>query len=99
LNRPITVDDAVVLTVRVVVWLGVIEAEASKQVPPVIVEGTEQLKLTVPVKPLRGVMLIVVVPEAPGDEIENEVGLATTLKSAAPLVMVTMVDEGVVEAE
>ena len=80
LNRPITVDGAVVFTVSVVVPLGaVIEVLASEQLPPVIVDGTAQLKLTVPVKPLMALRLIVVLPDAPGDEMANEVGLATTL--------------------
>jgi hypothetical protein len=79
LNRPITVDGAVVFTVSVVVPVGIIEGEASEQLPPVIVDGTVQLKLTVPVKPLMALRLIVVVPDAPGAEMANEDGLATTL--------------------
>jgi hypothetical protein len=102
LNRPITADGAVVFTVRVVLFKGAVlvrvnEVEASEQLP-IIAAGTAQLKLTVPVKPLRAVRPIVVVPDAPGAEILNEAGLGTTLNSAVPLVMVIVVAEVVVEA-
>jgi len=91
LNWPIRVDGAVVFTVSVVVALGVANVEeASEQVPPVIVAGTEQVKLTELLKPLMGVSLIVVVPDAPGDEMLNELGFAPTLKLAEPAVMVTV---------
>jgi len=99
LNRPITVEGAVVFTVSVVVVVGVNVELASAQLPSVIDAGTEQLKLTLLLKPLMGVMLIVVVPDAPGDATLNEVGLATTLKLGAPLVMVTVWAVEVVEAE
>jgi hypothetical protein len=95
LNRPITVDGAVVFTVSVVVLPGVNEVEASEQLPPVIVDGTAQLKLTVPVKPLMGLRPIVVLPDAPGEAMENEFGLGTTLKSGVPLVMVIVRGEDV----
>jgi len=90
LNRPITADGAVVFTVSVVVVVGVIEEEASEQELSVIDAGTVQVKLILPVNPLRAVALIVVVPDAPGAEMLNEVGFATTLKLGAPLVMVTV---------
>jgi hypothetical protein len=86
-----------VFTVSVVVVVGVIVEEASPQLPS-IDAGTEQVKLTLPVKLLMGVMLMVVVPDAPGEETLNEVGLATTLKLGAPAVMVTVWGEDV-EAE
>jgi hypothetical protein len=95
LNRPITVEGAVVFTVRMVVAVGLNAEVASEQLPPVIDAGTEQLKLTLLLKPLMGVMLIVVVPDAPGDAMLNEVGLATTLKLGAPVVMVTVWGEDV----
>jgi hypothetical protein len=81
-----------------VVAVGLNAEVASEQLPPVIDAGTEQVKLTLLLKPLIGVMLIVVVPEAPGDAMLNEVGLATTLKLGAPVVMVTVWAEDV-EAE
>lgn len=99
LNRPITVDGAVVFTVSVVVLPGINEVEASRQLPPVIADGTEQLKLTVPVKPLMAVGSIVVLPDAPGAEMANEAGFATKLKSGVPPEMVIVVAEEVVEAE
>jgi hypothetical protein len=91
LNSPITVDGAVVFTVSVVEVVGVIEEEASEQVASVIAVGTAQLKVTVPVKPLMGLMPIEVVPDAPGDAMAIVFGLGTTLKSGVPLltVMVT----------
>jgi hypothetical protein len=78
LNRPITVDGAVVFTVSVVVVVGVIEGAANAQVPS-IAAGTEQVKVTVPVKPLMGLRPIVVLPDAPGAEMTNVFGLGTTL--------------------
>jgi hypothetical protein len=99
LNRPITVEGAVVATVSVVVLAGVIEEEASEQLPPVIAVGTWQLKVTVPVKPLMAVRPIVVIPDAPGDEMANEVGTASTLKSGMPLEKVIEVAEEVDEPE
>jgi hypothetical protein len=98
LNRPITAEGAVVFTVSVVVVVGVNVEEASEQLLSVIDAGTEQVKLTLPVKPLMAVMLMVVVPDAPGEEMLKEVGLATTLKLGAPAVMVTVRGEEV-EAE
>jgi hypothetical protein len=87
-----------VFTVRVVVLPGVIEVLANEQLPT-IAAGTEQVKLTEPVKPLTGLTPIVVVPDAPGAEMANEVGLGTTLKSGVPLVTLIVVAEGVDEAE
>jgi hypothetical protein len=98
LNRPITVDGAVVFTVSVVVVVGVIEALSSEQVLPVILDGTWQVKLTEPVKPLTGLRPIEVLPDAPGVEMANEFGLGTTLKSGLPLVRVIVVAEEVGEA-
>jgi len=100
LNRPITVDGAVVFTVSVVVVVGVIEGAASEQVPPGmgLVDKNAQLKLTVPVKPLRGLMPIEVLPDAPGDAMAIEFGLGTTPKSGVPLLTVTVRGEDV-EAE
>ena len=103
LNRPITVDGAAVFTVSVVlldvvVLVRVIEVEASAQLAPVIVVGTAQLKVTVPVKPLMGLMPIEVVPVAPGDAMAIEFGLGTTLKSGVPLLTVIVRGEDV-EAE
>jgi len=63
LNRPSAVDGAAVFTVSVVVeLLGVIEEEANMQVAPVIVEGTEQVKPTVPLKLLMGLRPTTVLP-------------------------------------
>ena len=84
LNRPITVDGAVVFTVRVVLLVGVIEEEASEQLPPVIVDGTEQVKVTVLLKPLMGLSPIAVLADEPGDAMANVFGVATTLKSGMP---------------
>ena len=89
----ITVDGAVVLTVSVVEVVGVMELEASEQVDSDIAVGTAQVKVTVPVKPLRGLMPIEVVPDAPGDAMAIEDGLGTTLKSGVPLVTVTVTGE------
>lgn len=101
LNRPITVDGAVftvsVVLLDVVVLVRVIELEAGKQVAPVIPVGTAQVKVTVPVKPLRAVRPIEVLPDAPGDAMAIEFGLATTLKSGWPFVTVIGVAEEVVE--
>lgn len=106
LNGPITVDGATVFTVSVVVVVGVIVGgEGSEQVPPVMGVAVEitQLKLTVPVKPLDGVIEIVEVPESPGFRmVTGDVGVpgvATTLKSGVPVEMVIVVAEEVVEAE
>jgi len=99
LNRSSTVEGAVVVTVRMVVAVGLNVEVAKAQPPPVIDAGTEQAKLTLLLKPLMGVMLIVVVPDAPGDAMLNELGFAFTLKLGAPLVMVTVWAVGVVEAE
>jgi hypothetical protein len=85
LNRPITVDGAVVFTVSVVEVAGVMELESSEQVAPVIAVGTAQVKLTVPVKPLMGLRPIAVLPVAPGDGMAIEFGFGTTLKSGVPL--------------
>jgi hypothetical protein len=80
LNRPITVDGAVVFTVSVVVLPGVIEVEPSEQLPPVIVVGTWQLRLTGPLKPLLTASPIVVLPDWPEYAMVNEDGVATKLK-------------------
>jgi hypothetical protein len=95
LNRPITVDGAVVLTVSVVEVVGVIEVEASLQLPPVmgVVDENAQLKVTASLKPLRGLMPIEVVPVPPGAEMRIELGLGSTLKSGAPAVTVTVTGE------
>jgi hypothetical protein len=98
LNRPITVDGAVVFTVSAVVVVGVIEGAANVQLPS-IAGGTEQAKVTAPVKLLTGCRPIAVLPDAPGDEMTNEFGLGTTLKSGVPLETVIVVAEAVVEAE
>jgi len=89
-----------VFTVSVVVVVGVIEGAASEQVPPGmgLVDKNAQLKLTVPVKPLRGLMPIEVLPDAPGDAMAIEFGLGTTPKSGVPLLTVTVRGEDV-EAE
>ena len=97
LYRPIIAEGAVVFTVSVVVLPGVMEEEASEQLPS-IAAGTEQLKLTELLKPLTALIPIVVVPDAPGDEILNEAGLGTMLKSAAPFATVMATGEVVVEA-
>jgi hypothetical protein len=88
LNRPITVDGAAVFTVSVVEVVGVIELESSAQVASVIAVGTAQVKVTVPVKLLRGLMPIEVLPDEPGDAMAIEFGLDTTLKSGVPLLTV-----------
>ena len=90
LNRLIIVERAVVSTVSVVVVVVVNVELASKQVLAVIAAGTAQVKLTLLLNPLMGLMLIVVFPDAPGAEMLNELGLATTLKLGEPLVMVTV---------
>src|SRR5208337_266602 len=83
LNGPITDDGAVVFTVSVVVLVGVIEEEASEQLPTIAV-GTEQVKLTVLLKPLMGLSPIAVLADAPGEAMANGFGVATTLKSGMP---------------
>jgi hypothetical protein len=93
LNKPITVDGAVVLTVSVVEVVGVMELESSEQVASDIAVGTAQVKVTVPVKPLRGLRPIAVLPVAPGDAMAIEFGFGTTLKSGVPLVTVTVTGE------
>jgi hypothetical protein len=98
LSRPGAVDGATVTTVSVVVeLLGVIEEEASTQLAPVIVEGTEQVKPTVPLKLLMGVRPTWVLPDWPGDVTMIEFGVATKPKSGAPIETVTVVTEEVDE--
>jgi len=87
LNGPITVDGAVEFTVSVVVLPGVAEVGDSEQLPPVIVDETWQLKLTVPLKLLIALREIVEVAESPGASMVIEDGVAVKLKSPA-LVMV-----------
>jgi len=99
LNRPITVDGAVVFTVSVVEVVGVIELEANEQLPPGmgLVDENAQLKLTVSLKPLEGLRPIEVLPDAPGDAMAIEFGVGTTLKLGVPLETVIVVAEEVVE--
>ena len=100
LNRPSAVDGAAVTTVSVVVELdGVIEGETSMQLAPVIVDGTAQLKLTVPLKLLMGVRPTWVLPSWPGDVIMKEFGVATKPKLGAPIDTVTVVTDEVDEAK
>ena len=96
LNRPITVDPAVVDTVSVVVLPGVIEGEASWQLPPGmgLVAENWQLKLTEPVKPATGVRLIVVYPDAPGAVMTIPVlGVSPKLKSGVAVTVTVATGE------
>jgi hypothetical protein len=85
LNGPSTVDGAAVFTVSVVELPGVVWVGTSEQLAAVIVDGTAQVKVTVPVKVPMALSPIVVLPKLPGAEMANEDGFATKLKSGVPL--------------
>ena len=85
LNGPSTVDGAAVFTVSVVELPGVVWVGTSEQLAAVIVDGTAQVKVTVPVKVPMALSPIVVLPKLPGAEMANEGGFATKLKSGVPL--------------
>jgi hypothetical protein len=63
LKRPVAVCGAVVVTVSVVVPLVVTEAGLSEQLASFIVAGTVQVMLAVPMNPLVGLTVRVVVPD------------------------------------
>jgi hypothetical protein len=92
LNRPETVCGPVVVTVSVALPLVVREAGFNVQVASLMLKGTVQFKLTVPVNPGSEVDVIVVVPDWPGTEMLMLVGFNERLNPGMT-VTVTVVDE------
>ncbi len=86
------------MTVRVVVPLVVSDVGAIEQVASFIFAGTEQVKLTVPVKLLRGATVRVVEPDWPGLEMLMVVGLAVKSKSGGACVTLILTAEEVESA-
>ena len=81
LNTLPTVCGPVVVTVRTVVPELVTEVGARAQAASLIVVGTAQEKVTLPVNPLAGLTVRVVLPDWPGLAMLKLVGLAVKVKS------------------
>ena len=95
LNKGTTVDPAVVCTVITVLPGAVKEVGTNEQVLEVMVEESEQVKVTLPLKPAMELTVIVALPDAPGAEIRIGVWFEGTakLKSGVAVMVIDTADD------